>query len=76
MEKILDLNMCVWDLAREVPEFLDIMASVGFEEMRHCAMENPKTKELTMPMAVMNHGQDVSMVIDAFKKAGFTVINE
>ena len=39
--KEIDLIKSVHELATTIPEFLDIMETLGFDGMRHCVEENP-----------------------------------
>ena len=74
--KEIDLTKSVHELATTIPEFLDIMGTLGFDGMRHCVEENPHTKVMTPLMAAANHGVEPSMIVKAFQGAGFTVINQ
>ena len=74
--KGIDLTKSVHKLATTIPEFLDIMETLGFDGMRHCVEENPHTKVMTPLMAAANHGVEPSMIVKAFQDAGFTVINQ
>lgn len=74
--KGIDLTKSVHELATTIPEFLDMMETLGFDGMRHCVEENPHTKVITPLMAAANHGVEPSMIVKAFQDAGFTVINQ
>ncbi|BET21758.1 hypothetical protein [Solobacterium moorei] len=74
--KGIDLTKSVHELATTIPEFLDMMETLGFDGMRHCVEENPHTKVMTPLMAAANHGVEPSMIVKAFQDAGFTVINQ
>ena len=74
--KEIDLTKSVHELATTIPEFLDMMETLGFDGMRHCVEENPHTKVITPLMAAANHGVEQSMIVKAFQDAGFTVINQ
>ena len=74
--KEIDLTKSVHELATTIPEFLDIMETLGFDGMRHCVEENPHKKVMTPLMAAANHGVEPSMIVKAFQDAGFTVINQ
>lgn len=74
--KEIDLTKSVHELATTIPEFLDMMETLGFDGMRHCVEENPHTKVITLLMAAANHGVEPSMIVKAFQDAGFTVINQ
>ena len=41
--KEIDLTKSVYELATSIPEFLDIMETLGFGGMRHCVEDNPHT---------------------------------
>lgn len=73
--KGIDLTKSVYELATTIPEFLDIMDTLGFGGMRHCVEENPHTKVITPLMAATNHGVDPLVIVKAFQDAGFTVNN-
>lgn len=74
--KEIDLTKSVHELATTIPEFLDMMETLGFDGMRHCVEENPHTKVMTPLMAAANHGVEPSMIVKTFQDAGFTVINQ
>lgn len=74
--KEIDLTKSVHELATTIPEFLDMMETLGFDGMRHCVEKNPHTKVMTPLMAAANHGVEPSMIVKAFQDAGFTVINQ
>lgn len=74
--KEIDLTKSVHELATTIPEFLDMMETLGFDGMRHCVEENPHTKVITPLMAAANHGVEPSMIVKTFQDAGFTVINQ
>ena len=74
--KEIDLTKSVHELATTIPEFLDMMETLGFDGMRHCVEENPHTKVMTPLMAAANHCVEPSMIVKAFQDAGFTVINQ
>ena len=74
--KEIDLTKSVHELATTIPEFLDMMETLGFDGMRHCVEENHHTKVMTPLMAAANHGVEPSMIVKAFQDAGFTVINQ
>ena len=74
--KEIDLTKSVYELATTIPEFLDIMETLGFGGMRHCVEDNPHTKVMTPLMAAANHGVDPSVIVKAFQDAGFTVTNQ
>ena len=74
--KEINLTKSVHELATTIPEFLDMMETLGFDGMRHCVEENPHTKVITPLMAAANHGVEPSMIVKAFQDAGFTVINQ
>ena len=74
--KEIDLTKSVHELATTIPEFLDMMETLGFDGMRHCVEVNPHTKVMTPLMAAANHGVETSMIVKAFQDAGFTVINQ
>ena len=75
MDKTIDLSKTVYELANSVPDFLDIMETLGFGEMRNCVVSNPMTREITVPMAMGNHNFEVAKVISRFEENGYTVIN-
>ena len=74
--KEIDLTKSVHELATTIPEFLDMMETLGFDGMSHCVEENQHTKVITPLMAAANHGVEPSMIVKAFQDAGFTVINQ
>jgi len=74
MAKILDLSKSIYEQASLNEDFLDIMEGLGFDHMRICVVENPRTKVLTLKDVALNHNIDLNLIIETFKNAGFEII--
>lgn len=74
MAKILDLRKSVYELVKEFPEVADIMAELGFGEIRKEAMLNSVGKLMTIPKGAKFKKVDLSTIVNRFEMAGFTVV--
>lgn len=50
MSKKIDLNWSVYDITKTYPEVIDIMANLGFDEIKKPAMLNSVGRIMTIPM--------------------------
>ena len=51
MSKKIDLNWSVYDITKTYPEVIDIMANLGFDEIKKPAMLNSVGRIMTIPFA-------------------------
>lgn len=73
MAKYLDLSKSVHDLAKQYPEFIDIMVDLGFRDISKPAALNSVGRVMTVPKGVAIKGIPLDQVIQAFEAAGFSV---
>lgn len=75
MNKTLDLNKTIYQLATTEPEFLDVMETLGFGHMRECVATKDHPKVITLREVAQRHDADLNVILDAFEKAGFEIVN-
>lgn len=75
MAKIIDLTKSVYELVSEYSEVADIMAQVGFSEIKKKVMLNSVGKLITIPKGAKMKNIPMEKIITAFKQHGFDVIN-
>ncbi len=74
MAKTLDLRKSVYELVKEYPEVADIMAGLGFGEIRKKAVINSVGKLMTIPKGAKFRKVDLKEIVKRFTDAGFTVV--
>ena len=73
MNKTLDLNRSVYDLAREYPEFIKVMVGLGFSTIAKAAALNTVGRVMTVPKGCDLKGISLDDAVTAFREAGFSV---
>lgn len=73
MTKNLDLNRTVYELVTEYPELADIMADLGFSEIKKAPMLHSVGRIMTLPKGAALKNIPMEKVINALTEAGFTV---
>lgn len=74
MEKIIDLTQTVYQLTKAYPEIIDIMASLGFTEIKNRAVRLSVGKLVTIPKGVSMRGISLGKVVEALQEKGFVVV--
>lgn len=72
--KRIDLRHTVYELVTANPEVADIMATLGFEEMRNSLMLNTAGRLTTIPMGAKLKSVPLDSIIKAFQEKGYEVI--
>lgn len=75
MDKTIDMNRTVYDLTEEYPELIDLLAGVGFVEIKKPAMRKGVAKVVTLAKGSKLKRIPVTRLIEALSQAGFTVEN-
>lgn len=75
MEKKIDLTQSVYQLTQAYPEIIDIMASLGFTEIKKKAIRLSVGKLVTIPKGVSMKGISLETVVKALQKNGFEVVD-
>lgn len=77
MSKVLDLSKNLYTLCNEYPEVKDIMASLGFTEIKNLqpSIRWVMGKIMSIPKGAGVKGIPLETIIKAFSDAGFTVEN-
>lgn len=73
MEKKIDLRQTVYQLTQAYPEIIEIMASLGFTEIRKKAVRLSVGKLVTIPKGASMKGIGIDRIVDALRRNGFTV---
>lgn len=71
--KTIDLTKTVYELAGEHEDFVDIMASLGFTEIRKKVMLNSVGKLMTVPKGAKMKKISMEQIVAAFKEKGYEV---
>lgn len=71
--KHLDLTKSVYELTKEYPELVEIMAQLGFKEITKKAMLNSVGKLTTIPKGAKMKGIPMERIVSAFRENGFEV---
>jgi DUF438 domain-containing protein len=71
MAKKIDLNKSVYELTKEYPELIDIMAGLGFTEITKKAMINSVGKLMTIPKGAKMKNISMMDVVTALMANGF-----
>jgi len=74
-EKVLDMKKTVYELTGEYPEIINILKSLGFENITNPALLKTAGKVMTIPKAAKIKNIDLNTILDKFSEKGFTVIN-
>lgn len=74
MAKRIDLNKTVYELTKDYPELIDIMAALGFKEVTKKAMLNSMGKIMTLPKGLKIKNIPMDKIISALKENGFEVV--
>lgn len=73
MEKKIDLRQTVYQLTQAYPEIIEIMAALGFTEIRKKAVRLSVGKLVTIPKGASMKGIGIDRIADALRRNGFTV---
>lgn len=73
MEKRIDLTQTVYQLTQEYPEIIDIMALLGFTEIKKKAIRHSAGKLITIPKGAAMKGISLDQVVKALRDGGFSV---
>ncbi len=76
MRKTIDFNRSVYELVKEYPELTDIMAELGFSEIRKPAILHSVGKLMTIPKGAAMKNIPMEKVVMALTEHGFTLSGE
>ena len=71
---MIDLSKSVYELAKEYPEVIDLMAGIGFTEIRKKPVLHSVGKIMTIPKGSVMKNIPMEKIRAAFEEAGFTLI--
>lgn len=75
MSKVIDLNKSVYELVKEYPEIVDLMAEIGFTEIRKKPVLHSVGKIMTIPKGSVMKNIPMEKIRTAFEEAGFTLLD-
>ena len=73
MVRVLDFNKKVADLAKEDPDFIEIMADLGFKEITSPTALKLMGRVMTVPKGAAVKGIPLERIVNRFEEAGFRV---
>lgn len=73
MTKKLDLNLTVYELVTEYPELADLMAELGFSEIKKAPMLHSLGRIMTIPKGAALKNIPMEKVLAKFREAGFEI---
>ena len=73
MMKELNLNRSVYELVKENPELQEILAELGFSEIKKPAMLNSVAKVMTIPKGAKMKGVPMEKIVMTLIQKGFTL---
>lgn len=76
MEKRIDLTQNVYRLTQTYPELIDILASLGFAEIKRKAVRASVGKLITIPKGATMKGIDIGSVVRELQNQGFTLAGQ
>ena len=72
-KKTIDLSKTVYTLSTEYPEFTQIMASLGFEDIVKPGMLQTAGRFMTVPKGAAMKGIDMETIRKVFAEHGFAI---
>ena len=76
MSKTIDMNRTVYELVKEYPELQDIMAELGFTEIKKPAVLHSVGKLMTIPRGAKMKSIPMEKVVMTLMAHGFTLSGE
>lgn len=73
MKKKINLSESVYTLTRLYPELIDIMAGLGFGEIRNSIVRKSVGKLMTIPKGAKMKGVKLPFILNTLKAKGFTI---
>lgn len=74
MEKKIDLTQTVYQLTQAHPEIIDILAALGFSEIKKKAIRLSVGKLMTIPQGASMRGISMEAIVGALRDNGFAVV--
>ncbi len=72
-KKIIDFNKTVFELCREDPEIIDILAEIGFVDILKPGMLNTAGRFMTIPKGAAMKKIDIEVIKNAFIKRSYDI---
>lgn len=73
MNKLIDLSKSVFELCNQYPEVIDIMRSLGFDNIIGVGMLNTVGRVMTIPKGAHIKEIPLEHIISTFEGKGFTI---
>jgi hypothetical protein len=73
MNKTMDFTRTVYEICRDNPEVIEIMKSLGFENITNPAMLNTAGRFVTIPKGAAMKGIELEKIKEEFIKRGYSI---
>ena len=73
MSKKIDLKRSVYELTTQYPELIEVLASLGLNDIKKKFIRNSVGKLITIPKGAGMHGIDMNTLLSTLKRHGFEV---
>ena len=73
MSKKIDLKRSVYELTTQYPELIEVLASLGLNDIKKKFIRNSVGKLITIPKGAGMHGIDMNTLLSTLKQHGFEV---
>lgn len=74
LDKIIDLSKSVYELCMNDPEVIDIMKTLGFDNITGKGTLNTVGRVMTIPKGAKMKNIPLQEIIKAFEKEGYTIL--
>lgn len=74
MGKAIDLSKTVYELSKEIPDIVEIMKDLGFENIVSPGMLTTAGRIMTIPKGAAMKGISMERIKEVFSQKGYTVI--
>ena len=71
---MLSLNRTVYDLCREEPGLVEVLASCGFDSIQNPVMMRTAARVMTIPKAADMKGIALEFIIQRLEEAGYQIL--
>lgn len=73
LKEIIDFSKPVYDISKDNPEVIEIMKTLGFENITNPAMLNTAGRFMTIAKGAEMKNLDLDIIKEAFIKKGYNV---
>lgn len=73
MSKTIDFTKTVYEISKEIPEVIEIMKELGFDQITDSAMLKTVGRFMTIPKGAVMKGIELEKIKGEFTKRGYSV---